>query len=311
MSALPKSIRRQLEEAEALQAQLNAPAPAPAEPETPPSEEPPVEPAPAPKPKAGDEDPNSPTWQQRYRTLQGEFNAKVPQLQAALKEQTRKNEELEARLTSLEQAKPVERLTTAKDEEEFGADMLDLIDRKAREIFQVREQELLSEIRQLRSTVQNAEGTLNQVAETQIATAQDRMVAKLTELVPNWEEVNNDEGFLNWLGEADPVSGIVRQELLNAAHGKMDAVRIANIFKAYTGAQPQAPRVDTLQSQVAPTRNANAAPSQPVQPDEFITPQQIEKFYDDAYRRNLFSNEERARREAEINLAIAQNRVRA
>lgn len=308
MSNLPKSIRRQLEEANRIQAGLIAQA----EPESPAPEPAQVEPepAPAPKPKVGDEDPNSPTWQQRYRTLQGEFNAKVPQLQAALKEQTAKNQELEQRLTQLENAKPVEKLTTEKDEEEFGADMLDLIDRKAREIVQIREQQLVDTIRRLEARLEQTQGTLTQVAESNAASAQERMVAKLTQLVPDWAQVNESSDFLEWLGEPDPFTGIVRQQVLDDAAKANDPERIANVFRTFAGSRPAQPQTDSLQNQVAPARNANVSPSPVSTAGRIISQDEIAKFYDDAYRKNLYSAAKRAELEAEINKAIAENRVR-
>lgn len=307
MTALPRSIKRQLEEANAYMEAQNAAKEAPAEPENEPQEEASVEPE-APRAKAQEDD--AAKWEQRYRTLQGEFNAKVPVLQKQLKEQLETNESLNARLLELERNKPVPKLVTSADEDEFGADMLDLIDRKAREIVLERERELQSKVSLLESKLQQAEGNLNRVSEYQVASSQERMVSELTQLVPNWEEINRDPGFLAWLGEEDPTSGIVRQQLLDDAASNLKAARVANIFKAFVGGSTPTKKQDALSSHAAPTRNANAVPKVENTKGRIYSVQEVEAFYDNAYRKNLYSAEKRAELEAELNLAISENRVR-
>jgi len=110
--ALPRQVEAQLKELEAIEQQLaqaqnqpkDKPADVPENPEEPvPAPAEPTEsnqPAPDPKPEAKPEKPTEPqvaeeTWQQKYRTLKGMYDAEVPRLHAQVKELTSRAEQLQ------------------------------------------------------------------------------------------------------------------------------------------------------------------------------------------------------------------------
>lgn len=312
---LPRQLQRQLAEAEELQAQISrkpetlqvSPVELEAEPvpEAEPTKPEPVKPATPPK-----DDPAK--WEQRYRSLQGEFNKLVPDLQqqvAALKADLEETQ----RQAKAQRAEP-QKLTTDKDVEEFGADMMDVIERKAREIAQERESALLDRLDAVENELRNAKQQLGDVATTTAATIEDRFWARLESLVPDWKEVNTNQDFLNWLEGEDDLTGIRRQDLLTEHGKKFNADRVAAVFRAYKGQAPVAPQTqtdpdDSLEGQVSPSRTTAAPRPNTQRPQgRVFTGSEIQRFYDPRSRK-LYTPEQYQALEVEINRAISEGRV--
>lgn len=322
--SLPKQVRAQMEEAERLERELlEAATPTPAEatePEPKPEDttdllegEPLPEPEvietePEPEPvKQSDDD----TWERKYKTLQGMYNADVPRLRnevADLKTQ------LSTAITKLEaasqqtKADPVERLVTDKDVEDFGGDLVDLIKRQATEIAQAEVKRLQEENAQLREE-------LTGVSERQGDIARQNYFSDLGRIVPDYEEINTDQRFLDWLSEVDPLSGFQRQEYLTNAFNTYDVARTAtlfNTFKELTGstqAKPKQPPKELVR-QVAPGTSKASAQTITNPNEKIWSMAEIDRFYKDVARGVFKGNDaEQARIEAEIDLAVQQGRL--
>lgn len=305
---VPNQLRRQLEAATEIEQQMFA---VPVEEaQTPPEAvvEEPV--APVTQPVAPDDDIE--VWKQRYRTLQGTFNAKMPELQGQVADLKTQLQQAIDKLNQVEQTRELPKLTTEKDVEEFGEDMLDLITRRAKESWAEEKAELLAQINEMRQQFDGAKQQLGQVAETQMVTAQSRFESELSKAVPDWESVNVEPGFLEWLSHDDPLSGVNRGELLNKAGAELNVPRVAVFFKQYLSTKPQAPQApanDTLAQQVTPARSANAAGGTPsgAQPKVWAAAD-----WQSTYQslRRVPASPERDAIEAELNLAMAEGRIR-
>lgn len=273
--ALPEQVRRAAERATELQ-QLAAgesenpggvtptpePPPAPAEatppdvPASPPAAQPAApeghETPPAPAPAATTTAPTEPSWEHKYRTLQGMFNAESGRWQT-------EKREFESRLARLETppavAKPAPQAkakrVTDQDVEAYGTELLDVIGRTAADIAEAevarRLDELQPELAKTRDQVTTVAGQVYQ-------NAQDKFYGELAKAVPDWETVNRDEGWLSWLMQLDPLSGLTRQAYLDNASQSMDHARTAALFEAYK---------NTLAPASAPAAPAAAAPAKP------------------------------------------------
>lgn len=333
---LPKAVQKAVEEADALVAQMDGsktgevdetlvappddppetepnnqipdPEPPPAEPEQTVSQETQV----VQKPTVSEE-----TWERKYLTLKGMYDAEVPRLHAEMREMKSQVAQLvadkaaaEAKLAS-QPVEPQVSLITEQDKEAFGPDLIDLINRAVKtetKTFEKRETQLLKEIEQLR-------GQLGNVSERQVVSDKDRFLMGLGQQVPDWETLNVDQGFLNWLTEVDPVYGLPRQVALNSAYEALDVGRVSTIFNAYKQlVTPQAKPTNRpnpeLQRQVAPTRSRSSTPTATdMQNQKIWTQGEIEQFFND-WRRGYIDNEEAVRMEKEINAAVAQGRIR-
>lgn len=321
--ALPRAIQAQVEQANALLEAANKPpeAPAPADPAQVAAPEPTPEPAPAaPEPQATQEPqaqphPQPDVWEHKYKTLQGLFNREVPTLQTKVKDLESQLQEAVARLNKAadEKAKPAEPekpVADPRDVENFGSDLVEMVQRVAQRMLGSAATELQTKAASLEQRLAQLEQALRGTTQTVAVTAEQAFFDRLTKLVPEWESINSNQAFLAWLGEVDPILGQPRQVALDAAQQTLNADRAAAVFKTFAATLPAAPKPNPLDKQVSPKGTASAAPAAPAQPVVF-TQQQVVDFYN-AKRRGEFRGKEKeaAQFEAEINLAIAEGRVR-
>jgi hypothetical protein len=318
--ALPKQVAQQLKEIEELEKQLAGNA------EPPPEETLQEEPAPEPAEPVSEEKlaPNAETkpnetktsevpeetWQQKYRTLQGMYDAEVPRLHAKVKE-------LETAITQLrtQQAeKPVERtepskksLVTDADVETFGADLIEVQRKVAREVaaeFETRLEALAAENAKLRDELIQTDSRVGEVSFDQ----------KLRYLIPDFDQINNDPKWIAWLDEFDPILRSARRTVAQDAYARGDADGVAYYVKLFRDTQA-APQIDTRQSeverQIQPTRTATA--QTPVsQKGKIYTTRDVEKMFQKVAELTRTSKFEEAKKlEAEIDAAYLTGRVTA
>ena len=328
--ALPKAVQQQLEEADRIAAELNGEKTGEDSSETNPNDppsDPNVDPNLQQDPPQNDPPPDNSVsqenrstdlpeekWAHKYHTLKGMYDAEVPRLHNQVREMQAQLNQLTADLavakeTKVVEAQKVESLITEQDKEAFGPDLIDLIERATEakvSTLRAKEADLVNEIKELK-------GKLGDVSERQVVSDKDRFLAGLGQQVPDWEALNVNQGFLEWLNQVDPVYGLPRQTALNNAYENLDVTRVANIFKAYKALLPQAPQQSKanqeLQRQVAPTRTRSAtAPTDSVN-QKIFTQQEIATFYDE-WRRGHYDEEEAARMEKDIHAAITEGRIR-
>jgi hypothetical protein len=197
---------------------------------------------------------------------------------------------------------------TPEEEEAYGKDFLSLVTRKAEAIAEQKTANLLKEIAGLKDQMDGVQRV------TQVS-AHDRLMNRMTELVPDWEQINVNEDFKDWLAEPDAYSGQKRHDMLISAWNAGDAPRCAAFFRGFkqetaavtpAGNQParapEAPKTP-LEELAAPGRAKSAAPDPASGPEDLsdITPAYIAKFFTDkAAQRYRGREEEAAKIEAKI-----------
>ncbi len=320
--SLPKQVQAELEAAERLEQELlnaaNPPEPTQdPEPQPEPNADPEPQDDPEPAPVNQDPEPqpeptkpsDDETWERRYKTLQGMFNAEtarfkseVAELKSELKEAISKLKEAPATPTE-----PQRSLVTDKDVEDFGGDLVDLIGRKAADVVNAKMARLEEENARLREE-------LGSVSEQQGEARRDVYFSSLERVVPDYRELNVDPDFLEWLSETDSLSGQPRQHFLNIAFESYDVERTAVLFNAYKDTIAPAPQPTVvpkeLQRQVAPgTSKASSVASTPAA-ERVWKMSEIDKFYKDVARGVYKGNDaEQARIEAEIDQAVLEGRL--
>lgn len=323
MAKLPPSVQRQVEAADALLNQANAPAGAPetemAEGTTPEPANSEADanggdqaaaqaPAPAPEPR-----PAHDVWEQRYKSLQGLFNQKVPELQ-------RQNEELQASLKGaierLNQAatKPAPATQSAadpRDIENFGQDLVDMVQRQTRDILGSMAAKVDAVVADYDKRLAQLEQSVKGAAQSVAVTAEEVFFSKLSAAVPDWEQINTDDRFLAWLGEEDPVYGQPRQAALNSAQQAQDVRRVANVFNAFKATLPAAPKPRSLEKQISPGTGAAASTPTAAAAAKVYSSRDVQAFYD-AVRRGEYRGREAeaAQLEQVINQALQDGRIR-
>jgi len=329
--ALPKQVQAQLAEVEELEKTLKAPK------ETPKAEktaetgdqedtgavDADTETEEAAEPASAEPADTSPTdvaddFKQKYNTLRGKYDAEVPRLHEQVRDLTSQVDELRRQLSerekSSEPTKPEEKVSyvTDADREEFGEELIDVQRRVAREVAAEYEQQLKAQsevIEDLRSQIAK---TGNQVGEMSFA-------QQLNQLVPDFAQVDQDERWVAWLNEYDPMLRGPRRVQAKAAFDAGDAEAVAHYVKLFKEsiAETKEPVADKrqaeLEKQVAPNRSANSARTQSAGKDAKIYSEREVKGAWDKIRqlntRGMF--DEAAKLEANITAAYLEGRVRA
>lgn len=260
------------------------------------------------------------TFEKRYKTLQGMYNADTTRLRAENQQVNQRVAQLEQLLASLSEpaVKPqqtVTKLVTEKDIEEYG-DSIEVMRRVTEESLSARDNriaELEQMIRQMQTSVIPR---VEQVAHKQAVSSEQMFWSELTAAVPNWRDINADQNFLNWLMEVDPLTGMSRQTYLEDAQRNLDTRRVVNFFNAWQGnvgqSVAQSPRdavASELDRQVAPGRSRGGGAPSKDQPKTYA-PKDIQKFFDDV-RKGVYRGKEaeRDRIERDIFSAQRENRI--
>lgn len=317
MSALPKAVQRQIDEANKVAEQLQQERIAALQPVAEPAPEPtPPDPAPAAEtaPVAEEKKEEAPVeaWEQKYRVLQGKYNAEVPRLQRQLNDLMGRFEQTTQQLTatqnmlaSLHQqrsaptaaqnAAPAASAKLVKDEEvrDFGPDLIDVMRRVAREEVTPVVEKSIQPVKQQLDQVNR---TASQAADRSVQTEQERLMSTLDKEMPDWRTLNRDEGFLGWLGQVDPYSGEQRGSLLRQAYERLDIPRVLSFFQGYRkenavvtppeaapapapAAAGSQPTLETLVAPGTPKAGTTGAPS--TAGKRIWTQPEIKRFYSD------------------------------
>lgn len=316
--ALPKQVEAQLRELEALEKQLTeGQNPAPADPE-PTSAEPPQDPQPQPaepKPVEPTPTPTEPvvaeeTWQQKYKTLKGMYDAEVPRLHADLRE-------LKAQVDSLRKAsetKPVEpakpttptKLVTDADVEAFGQDLIEVQRKVAREVAA----EFRGELDAMRA---ENEKLREQLTSTGTQVSEASFEQRLYRMVPDFEAVNADPKWIAWLNEVDPLLRAPRSSVAQQAFNQGDAEGVAHyvaMFKqTIAPVEQKTDKTEELERQLQPNRGAPSTPTASPK-GKVYTSADIEKMFRKAADLGTKGQTDAAKKlEAEIDAAFMEGRV--
>lgn len=320
--ALPRQVEAQLKELEEIEKQLAAqqnpqatpeePAPQPAEPAEPTQNIEPVAPQPEVKPEKPVE-PEVPeeTWQQKYKTLKGMYDAEVPRLHSDIRDLKSQMDKLQkAAEAPKPEAKPAAqptKLVTDADVQAFGEDLIEVQRKVAREVAA----EFRGELDAMKAENEKLREQLNMTG-SQVSEASFEQ--RLYRLVPDFQAVNTDERWINWLNEVDPLLRAPRKSVAQEAFNTGDAEAVAHyigMFKASVApAEQPSDKAAELEKQIQPKRSAsNASVSQQA---KTYTDAQIQKMFQKSVELSSRGQRDEAMKlEAEIDAAYREGRVRA
>ena len=279
MSALPKAIQDQVEQAEALQAQLypvdsvpdtSEPLTDVPEAEATPSNvveltKPQTPPEPAPPPAREE---SVDYWKSRFETMRGKFDAEVPALHQQLKEQSSQLQKLMDKLN--DQPTPErkeEALVSDEDRSEYGEDYVNFIERVSSNAALRAATQMAETLRKEFSAVREQIG---QVADHVVKTDVDKFWDSVMSLVPNWKQIDSDPRWFDWLETSPDFTEETYRDLAGKAIAKRNAEKIAKLVKVWeaemglsTAPTPIEPAKSELAGQVAPSSSKSSAPASP------------------------------------------------
>ncbi len=255
------------------------------------------------------------TFKQKYSTLKGKYDAEVPRLHQQVRELTEQMDAIRRNAEAVKKAeaeKPKEKVSyvTDADREEYGDDLIDFQRRVAKEVSQESEERFEQQARvieELREQVSNTGSQVGEVGFTQ----------KLNVLVPGFDQLDNDERWVAWLNEIDPMTRGPRRDQAQAAFNSGDAEAVAHYVSLFRGsvepiANGKSDRETELEKQVAPNRSASSTATRSAGKDTRIySANELEKSW--AKIRNLSSDgkyDDAAKLEAELTVAYMEGRVK-
>lgn len=276
--------------------------------------------------KTGGDNVSDETIVQKYKTLQGMYNAEVPRLHQQNREMTQRVQQMEQLLASLSAQKETatdpqpavtQSLVTEHDVAEYG-ESIDVMRRVTTEEVNPLVQRLAQLEQTLNQMQTNVVPQVQAVAQRQQLNSEQQFWTALTEIVPNFREINSEDAFQAWLLNADPLTGITRQTYLEDAQRALDARRVSNFFHTWletTGqavdAQPTGRASNSeLEKQVTPGRSRGSGTPAATNKAKTYSPQDIQKFFNDVSSgRYKGREEERGRIERDIFSAQRENRI--
>ena len=275
-----------------------------------PPESPPVDQAPAvptsPIPQTPPPAPApSEDFEHKYRVLQGKYNAEVPRLNESNRQLASQNADLANRLQQLEikitemQTPPQPPADFSKIQAEYGDDLTQVLQQQATTITKL--QEVIAQLQHGQA----------QVVQATQESAADAFWRELRRAAPDWQQLNTDQYFLAWLGEADGLSGLTRYDTMQQAFKRLDADGVARYFASYKSTLKTAPSPqEQLQQQVSPpasgTGNQHAADNKPT-----FTQAQVATFFKEvALGKWNHRREEAAALERAMETAQIEGRIR-
>ena len=322
---LPKAIAAAASEADAAVEALMAAESAPltVDPNTGQPPAAPVTPEPAVRPPPQTED-----FEAKYRSMKGRYDAEVPTLKAQVQTYERINSTLSAQNADLTErlarfsaanAAPVvaTEVVTPKDMESYGPELIDLIGRISSATTARERAQILDEVKRATGTVST------QVADVKAAqkvTDKALFEQRLTELQPDWRDLDVRTDWHDWLRAYDPLMGAVRQVRLNEAYSAWDAPRVHEFIKAWLATlppvspvplTPQEELARQVQPRSVPPANFSTAVGDVPNGKKIWTQQEIGEAFN-AKLQGKFKHrpDEWAALSHEIDVAAAEGRVR-
>lgn len=183
-------------------------------------------------------------YEQKYKVLQGKYDAEVPGLQEALsganetiasqnkiiasvqpgKPPGEGEEEKTAEQKAAEEASEAEGKLKVEDFEGYGAEMIEMVNLVKGQAKTIREQD---------EKLKKIDERQDESEDRDVASAATTFYTDLTKEVEDWRTINKSKEFLGWLAEKDPFTGLTRHTLLEDAHAVLDLDRVAHFFTAF------------------------------------------------------------------------------
>ena len=312
---LPKAVAAATEELAALEQQLQAPV----EPETAPDGQtedahPTPEPSPEPvtaAPVASTDVPHpepqevpEEKWEHKYRRLQGKYDAEVPRLHAQVRELqgvlAQMQQQMQAPPPPAEQPKEPDKYVSDEDVANYGEDFVDIQRRIT-----------LDATRELRKQVEELKAQLAQQG-SQVQSVS--FEARLLKAVPDFEQINADPAWIEWLNEVDPLIRGPRRAIAQQAYANGDVEAVKSYVDLWRKSQapaqpaPAVSRQQELQRQVQPSRATTSAPSSGAK--KTYTMSEAEALFNRIQHLTAQGRIDEAKRlDAEISAAYAEGRI--
>lgn len=201
-------------------------------------------PPPPPATPAGDED-----WEQKFNSLRGRFEREQDHNKRMARQIT-DMQHLMATIGTAPASQPTTqptpqsqnsgvrfdapqgqpRYVTPEEVKEYGEELMDVVGRRAREIYEPVVAQLVGELNSVRQQLGGVKNTVTYDASV-------KMYEDLAKEVPDWETINASPEFGQWLDRVDPLTGQVRRNILNYSHRNNMTGSVIAAFRGFLADQ--------------------------------------------------------------------------
>ena len=180
---------------------------------------------------------NEADWEHQFRSLKGRYDREAEE-KRRLQQQNVDLQRLMAQVGPPPAASegsgvrfntappPPGKRITQKEIDEFGPELMDVVGRRAAEVYEPYIQQLVTELNQVKRQVGGVQNSV-------VFDARVKMYDDLAREVPNWDAINNSPQFAQWLDQIDPISHRARREFLNVAHNGNQTGQVVDIFRSF------------------------------------------------------------------------------
>lgn len=255
-------------------------------------------------PPKDDETPPEDDYKHKYDVLQGKYTTELQRSNEFIAKTIQEKEQLTMELAKLKggPANPYRDDVTTTPEED-----LEYFQKEYPNIFKGTQVYLERELAKIK-------GTLDQATNIASKVNHEKYLDTLAEKVENWEVINKDPKFVEWLKQPAKYIGVPKHQLLLDSFNRKDAATTAQFFHDYleetggtSSSQPAGNR--GAKAEFSPNTSGNPAPSQAGK--GVITRESISQFYRDrASGKFVGSEEEAAKIESRFLRAVREGKVR-
>lgn len=238
--------------------------------------------------------------EQKYRTLQGKYDAEMPRLQADVRARDDALRAKDAEIESLKQSVSATQAVQVEDihklsDEEFQA-KLALSDNEMDLGRDVLTTQYLFALRAAKESEDRVfENHVKPLLQTEAARREEAFLTNLGQQVPDYQAINANPQFSQWLTGA-------RQQVLDVAVDSQDTATVVDLLNDFKAKHMpgETPAKTSLESQVMPPSGATVAQQHSPQPKDNYTEAQY-----DADNRALIKGEVKAHNVAEVEQRIS------
>lgn len=223
------------------------------------------------------EEESSEDWEHKYRVLQGKYNAEVPRLHDEVKELRNQNGFFAGKLELLEKLVAEKTVQPSQEVNQPEEETLPTEVQQLKEDFPDIYAGVTKLVESLVKRTQNIENKLGQSEEQMAQTKTQMFLSRLTEKVPDWEEINVSPEYLQWLQAKERYTGKTRHELLLDAYNRQDVETVAGFFLDYKAETAPPPPAQTRQNILPPAGRSGSSSRASAKP--FFKQSEIEEFY--------------------------------
>lgn len=254
-------------------------------------------------------------WEGRFKGLQRRYDRDVQNLRGELDNAYSSIDELKGEINGIKeniQATPEPQVPvldlTEEEKEQYGEGWLNVMQKVAGQS----NTELAKQIVDLQQTIAELKVGQKKIHEEVVVNSEKEFFTELSRQVPDWKQVNQDEGFHEFLAEMVPYTGEERQFYLQKAREEFNVDAAVAIFNEYKSTvskgtsthQPDEQKVpeELVELKTTPTGTA------PVEKTERVfTTAEVDQFYKDR-RTGKYKGKEDEARNIELEILAAGSR---